>query len=329
MQQVLKDFFEFVPKTLDRREWDVYRQAVNDVRIDNFGCVGTRLLMDWIGVADVSLDFRHRASLRISQFGRLTDELLSRDGVAWMRTRVVNYWEYRLETPGGLLEGAEVGENAYHGEVVADSRWLQAVTPPFNAFADRRTCSEFRSFDRLLEELSRRGAASEVSRTRVFGHVQMLISASPCVSCIGVVRQFRLLYPKVEVRVSGGRPLVPDLGASAFEPRDLSSIAWALAGLSLPNVPCLDSISSSSLTLIQQSKPRGLASMSWAISPLVICDPPLRQALAAAALPRLSFARPNVSVSVLSLPGLHAWSWASSDGVMALTSSSTVPLAVF
>jgi len=185
---------------------------VDDVRIDNFGVVGDRLLLAWLGVRSVSDDFLQRglAVGGVPRFGRLTAEVKHDDGdaVAWLRTRVVGYVEYSLEGPGGRLAGEETCENAYHGEVTSDSRWLRAVTPPFNPFADRRTCCEFRFFDRMVEALSQKGMAWDAEvRSRVCGRVSMLINAPPCVSCIGVICQFRLLFGGVEVRVSGGRQI--------------------------------------------------------------------------------------------------------------------------
>ncbi|CAE8601378.1 unnamed protein product, partial [Polarella glacialis] len=198
----------------DSAHWDLYAEAVDGIRIDNFGCVGTRMLMSWMGIGDVSKDFRQRGLQpgRVPRFGRLTAVLERADGVSWMRTRVVNYVEYHLAGAGGEVRGAETCENAYHGEVTSNSRWLRAVTPPFNAFADRRTCSEFRFFDRLIEALALKGmAVDSLIRSAVAGHVEMLINAAPCVSCIGVMRQFQLLYPLVQLSISGGRQLPVEL----------------------------------------------------------------------------------------------------------------------
>lgn len=156
--------------------------------------------------------------------GRLTAELRRGDGVCWVRTRVVSYVEYDLEGIHGRVHGCETCENAYQGEVRSDSRWLRAVTPPFNAFADRRTCSEFRFFDRLVEGLAARGLAGDpAARAAVRGGVSMLISAPPCVSCVGVIRQFQLLFPNVGLRIAGGRPPEDLPGGAAGAPHVLAA----------------------------------------------------------------------------------------------------------
>eukprot|EP00747_Dinoflagellata_sp_TGD_P124762 gnl/TRDRNA2_/TRDRNA2_174050_c3_seq1.p1 gnl/TRDRNA2_/TRDRNA2_174050_c3~~gnl/TRDRNA2_/TRDRNA2_174050_c3_seq1.p1 ORF type:complete len:437 (+),score=64.00 gnl/TRDRNA2_/TRDRNA2_174050_c3_seq1:500-1810(+) len=250
LRSMVDDFLKSVPTTLEPADWDAYARTVDNMRIDNFGSVGTRMLLDSLGIRDVSAEFRaHGMNGKIPRYGRLTAALDEcGDGISWFRTRVVNYFEYELElreeptegykmsenslgeepacSQGGAayskvqgggqkrrrLHGAEVGENAYHGEVTGDSRWLRATTPPFNPFADRRTCSEFRSFDRLLDGLAAEGMAADVSvRSCVYGHISLLINAPPCVSCIGVVRQFQLLFPNVQLRMSGGRPVPFDI----------------------------------------------------------------------------------------------------------------------
>lgn len=201
-------FFNHIPKSFDPDAWDQYARIVDDVRIDNFGCVGTRLLLDWMGVCEAPEDFCQRSIVEgwIPKIGRLTGAIERGAGITWIRTRVVSHVQYELKAPGVQIQGEEAAENAYHGEVLGDSRWLRAVTPPFNPFADRRTCSEFRFFDRVIEALSRAGLASDPTvRAQVEGYITIHINFPPCVSCIGVVRQFQLLFKGVTLRMSGGR----------------------------------------------------------------------------------------------------------------------------
>lgn len=55
-----------------------------------------------------------------------------------------------------------------------------AVTPPFNPFADRRTCSEFRFFDGLIEQLALSGMATDPDlRDQVYGRILIRINAPP------------------------------------------------------------------------------------------------------------------------------------------------------
>jgi hypothetical protein len=161
-----------------------------------------------MGVHEAPEEFCRRSLSEgwIPKIGRLTGVLERSPGVTWVRTRVVSHVQYDLRGLGMHLHGEEAAENAYHGEVLGDSRWLRAVTPPFNPFADRRTCSEFRFFDRIIEALSRAGLASDDEvRSKVEGYITIHINCAPCVSCIGVVRQFQLLFKGVDLQMSGGR----------------------------------------------------------------------------------------------------------------------------
>lgn len=197
---------------------------MDNIRIDNFGGVGTRLLLGWMGVCEAPEDFCRRSIAEgwIPKIGRMTGVIERGPGITWIRTRVVSHVHYNLKGPGAELKGEEAAENAYHGEVLGDSRWLRAVTPPFNAFADRRTCSEFRFFDRTIEALSRAGLASDpIVRAQVEGFITIYINCPPCVSCIGVVRQFQMLFKGVTLRMSGGRGVPLQVWPTATEAEDI------------------------------------------------------------------------------------------------------------
>jgi len=66
------------------------------MRIDNWGSVGTRLLLDWLGIADVPETFRCRGlqADKVPRLGRLVARIHAGYGVDWVRTRVVSYVEY-------------------------------------------------------------------------------------------------------------------------------------------------------------------------------------------------------------------------------------------
>jgi len=188
---VLADFFESIPLSLDLREWESYARAIGEFRIDNFGSLGTGLLLSWMGVPAAPPTFRERALQGgfLPRLGRLTADVRRGDGTLWRRTRVISYIEYNVEGPSGRIQGQEPQENAYQGEAIGDSRWLRATNPSLNPFADRRTCSEFRFFDNLIERMAHVGmVGDELKRGKVHGDITMAINCPPCVSCIGVVR---------------------------------------------------------------------------------------------------------------------------------------------
>merc|ERR1711862_871925 len=107
------------------------------------------------GVGEAPSDFRQRSLDEglIPKIGRMMNVIEHSPGIKWLRTRVVSHVQYDLYGLGVRLTGEEVAENAYHKEVFRNSRWLRATTPPFNPFADRRTCSEFCFFDKVIEAL--------------------------------------------------------------------------------------------------------------------------------------------------------------------------------
>jgi len=171
LRPLVSVLFQELPTSLREEDWDQYARAVGTLHIDNLGSAGTSLLLAWMGIHAVSPEFRFRSHCKdkLAHVRRLTANVW-RQGVAWQRTLVMAYVEYDLEGCSGCVKGSAVRENAYQGEVLVDSRWLRATTPPFNAFADRRTCCEFRFFDDLIEELSRKQMlAKAASRATVHG----------------------------------------------------------------------------------------------------------------------------------------------------------------
>lgn len=98
LRSVVIDFFGFIPTMLDKEEWVKYSQEIDRIGIDNFGSVGTRLLLDWMGVPNVPVEFCQLAleDGRIPRIGRLTGILDRGKGVAWLRTRVVSFVDYDL-----------------------------------------------------------------------------------------------------------------------------------------------------------------------------------------------------------------------------------------
>jgi len=66
--------------------------------------------------------------------------------------------------------------------------------------------ASFAFFDKIIEALSRAGVGSNATvRAGVEGYITIHINCPPCVSCIGVVRQFQLLFKGVTLCLSGGR----------------------------------------------------------------------------------------------------------------------------
>merc|ERR1719161_3347440 len=108
-----------------------------------------------------------------------------------------------MEVPGRSTPVS--GSGLHQNGRSAGSLWFQAHVPPFSERADRTTCSEFRMLTSICEEIARTGAVdSEATRAACTGSLKVLVNASCCVSCVGAVAQFRLLFPAVVVSLVGG-----------------------------------------------------------------------------------------------------------------------------
>lgn len=66
-----------MPDSLDVHAWDCYKENIISHQIDNFGSVGTRLLLDWMGVVRVTDAFYETAMHRIPRLGRMTSIIRS------------------------------------------------------------------------------------------------------------------------------------------------------------------------------------------------------------------------------------------------------------
>lgn len=75
---------------------------MDNIRIDNFGGVGTRLLLGWMGVCEAPEDFCRRSIAEgwIPKIGRMTGVIERGPGITWIRTRVVSHVHYNLKAQG-------------------------------------------------------------------------------------------------------------------------------------------------------------------------------------------------------------------------------------
>mmetsp|Transcript_110589 Transcript_110589/g.312870 ORF Transcript_110589/g.312870 Transcript_110589/m.312870 type:complete len:179 (-) Transcript_110589:117-653(-) len=174
-------------------------------------------------VAEAPPEFCGRAEYYVDRFtegerGRQSDPATWRFGGPTLHKRVFCYCEYRLQEDAGaegappqLIEGAILQENSARRKRMAGApRWFHAVQLPINEIVDRAMCTEYL----MLTELSLvvRGAAAgpvlEAPCRGISGEVRVYASGPPCVSCLGVFRQFQLRFPRVGLAVAFGRSQV-------------------------------------------------------------------------------------------------------------------------
>merc|ERR1711920_1089656 len=80
--------------------------------------------------------------------------------------------------------------------------WISPTSLPFNHLVDRSLCSEYQLLSRVCEELA--GAVSGEAWRATRGWLWLFVTGAPCLSCVGAMRQFQLLLPKVEFAVTIG-----------------------------------------------------------------------------------------------------------------------------
>mmetsp|Transcript_121613 Transcript_121613/g.378105 ORF Transcript_121613/g.378105 Transcript_121613/m.378105 type:complete len:212 (+) Transcript_121613:1-636(+) len=196
-----------------RGAWDAerIRAAVQATHLDSFGHVGSRLLWDRLGVPEAPLEFCGRAERCIEQVLLKDSSALAQQttGAGWRKhQRVFAYAEYDLEPPPGEEEirGRMLFENGFRA-IRGDQRWLKHTPLPLNSWVDRSLCSEMQLLTILCTQLNLEGLAAaddaELNET-LRGSLWVYTSSPPCISCVGVLWQFRLLFPNMELQFSSG-----------------------------------------------------------------------------------------------------------------------------
>eukprot|EP00746_Dinoflagellata_sp_MGD_P156324 gnl/MRDRNA2_/MRDRNA2_85770_c0_seq1.p1 gnl/MRDRNA2_/MRDRNA2_85770_c0~~gnl/MRDRNA2_/MRDRNA2_85770_c0_seq1.p1 ORF type:complete len:313 (+),score=46.96 gnl/MRDRNA2_/MRDRNA2_85770_c0_seq1:431-1369(+) len=89
------------------------------------------------------------------------------------------------------------------GEAPTDP-WLTAVQFKFRRWADRRVCGEAQALEGLCAELLLKDAEpGEIEGpTAAWGAVELFLADAPCVSCIGLLRQFQVSFPGIALQLS-------------------------------------------------------------------------------------------------------------------------------
>lgn len=192
-----------MPQSLSVSALAAFAGCIAVLRVDNFGATGSRLLMEAIGIGEVSHHFVERVVQSRPQFAATPTSTTGP-----MQPRIHSYAEYEIVHPvrfrGALARenGLQVAEDG--DKVACRPRWLRAFTLPINAYVERELCAEFQ----LLEDLSSIFASKssgclafslrdEAARLQLLGTVQLLLTGSSCASCLGAMRQFQLLWPNV------------------------------------------------------------------------------------------------------------------------------------
>jgi len=178
-----------------------------DWQVDNFGLCGTAHLLGHIGInrpAGNSFEQRALEKIRLEDTSRSDDW---RNQRFFFKERVYCYVEFALAHPAAKtpekLQGSFVKENSFLGEGTRAGRTglLRSTSLPINELVDRTLCAEFQSLSELCDLLDSVGITGKASQRFLIGTTRMWTSGASCLSCVGIMRQFLALFPKITLEV--------------------------------------------------------------------------------------------------------------------------------
>jgi len=203
-----------LPATLEAPAWLGYERTVRQLQVLNLRPAATRQFLDRMGVGRAPGEFSSRAVRCIrSLAGEGARPVIPGIGRGVVdTTRVFAYAEYSIATiggPGPAMDGCLSRESGLHGSTMAQlaslgesiAPWLRAFSLPNSSHVDRTRCAEFQ----VLVELCRLFAPEATMpkpQPSVVGVLLVFTTTSPCLSCLGAIRQFQLLFPEVLLEVS-------------------------------------------------------------------------------------------------------------------------------
>jgi len=186
------------------------------LQVDNLGAVGSRSVLEKLGIGPVPLAFESVAEERIAE--RLAagppPSLLGGPAAAervrvqseLVHRRVFGFATFRFEFEGVvILEGDALNENGAKSFRGGASRWLQPTNLSINRWVERVLCAEFQLVAEICDRLDtamRGGMEDPMRRLCVTGSLRLLTSTSPCLSCLSMLRQMQLLLPSLTLEVS-------------------------------------------------------------------------------------------------------------------------------
>lgn len=219
LDRIIKRLIEALPHTLEKWRRGVDLRNLKDVRVDHLGSVGTRLMLGKVKIPPPGEDFTARAA---ATFPRGPSGDFSRqrssaprlaDNVPQQR-RIFAYAEYRFEGSASEdskipepVEGRMLREHGFQGLRMWQKGWLKAVTLPVNPNVDRSVCAEFQVLNELCDLVHQSGLADTMAECQqVSGWVAVLVSTTPCLSCVCAVMQYSLLFPAVRLEFGCVQP---------------------------------------------------------------------------------------------------------------------------
>jgi len=192
LQPSLEALVAGMPGTLEGWRAGRFFEVLNQICADNFGAAGTQLLLEKMGVPFPAANFVLRGQHRVAQLLAETDMRLEVYGLA--HKRVLCYGEWDLVLPSGeRVHGATLRENGIRVGHVPAPAWLRSHATPINSMIGRDLCGEFQ----LITGIGLIIDAAPPGRLE--GSVHLFSTSTPCVSCVGALRQLQLRLPGVNL----------------------------------------------------------------------------------------------------------------------------------
>ncbi|CAE8614045.1 unnamed protein product [Polarella glacialis] len=198
-------------------EWasSPYGRAVRELQLVNLRSMASRRLLDAVGVGRASGDFGLRAVARIRSCTERGEQPPGPLGAGVDTTEVFAYVEYDAvlaaapaagedfgsHVDGQLLweSGTQGGRQQAHFMTAGAFTWLEPLRLPNSGHVDRSRCAEFQALSELCAVLAPR--AQQPGPQEVVGVVSLFTTISPCLSCLGAIRQFQLFFPEVALEL--------------------------------------------------------------------------------------------------------------------------------
>mmetsp|Transcript_20006 Transcript_20006/g.32402 ORF Transcript_20006/g.32402 Transcript_20006/m.32402 type:complete len:207 (+) Transcript_20006:511-1131(+) len=188
---------------------------------------GAKYIFDAMGVKRAPAEFSHRAIQMIRSFVDGGERPAGLGGFGRDTTRIFAYAEYDIVHPSSVPAAGreEIRTSAtadtFGGYIFRESGLagsqpplpstmvLRAMRLPNSGLVDRTLCAEFQ----LLVEMCRllgphrednddpKPVGIETTEQSL-GVVSLFTTHTPCMSCLGAIRQFQLMYPEIDLEVS-------------------------------------------------------------------------------------------------------------------------------
>jgi len=194
-----------------------FENVVHSAQIINLRTGAAQKLLSSMGVMVAPGDFLDRALVHIRGMVACGERPAGPLGAGIDTTRVCAYAEHSVVLAAGQrVTGKHFRECGYSRQVFTESDheitvparrgpgWLPAFKLPNSRHVDRRLCAEFQVLQELCQVFVPSGepTIAQPPWPEVVGVVALLTSVSPCMSCIGAIRHFQLLFPEVEIGVA-------------------------------------------------------------------------------------------------------------------------------